>query len=92
MSVRGEFRRILGDLLAALRDAGLAPDTATALEPLLERAGDDLSGAAEAALAVLPRLRAGAFSDTAVRRRFEDAFERLEAVCRIIVGRPASQR
>jgi hypothetical protein len=89
MSVRGEFRRILGDLLAALRDGGLAPDTAAALEPLLERSHEDLSGAAEAALAQLALLHAGAFSDTAVRRRFEDAFERLEAVCRIILGRPA---
>jgi len=92
MSVRSEFRRILGDVLSALRDAELAPDTAALLEPLLERAGDDLSGAAEAALALLPRLYAVAFSDTAVRRRFEDAFERLETVCRIILGRPASER
>ncbi len=87
MSVRGEFRRILGDLLSALRDAGLAHDTARALEPLLELARDDLSGAAEAALAHLPRLDARAFPDAAVRRRFEDAIERLEAVCRIILGK-----
>jgi hypothetical protein len=87
MSVRGEFKRLLGDLLGVLRDAGLAPDTARALEPLLERARDDLSGAAGAALALLQQLDPRAFSDTALRRRFEDAFERLEAVCRIILGR-----
>jgi len=89
MSVRGEFRRLLEELLAALRDAKLAGDAERALEPLLERAHDDLSGAAEAALALLPRLAldARAFSDAAARRRFEDAFERLDAVCRIILGR-----
>ncbi|TMA31165.1 MAG: hypothetical protein E6J87_16380 [Deltaproteobacteria bacterium] len=87
MSVRGEFRRLLKDLLAALRDAELAPDTERALAPLAERAGDDLSGAAEAALALLPRLDARAFSDPVERQRFEDAFERLEAVCRVILGR-----
>lgn len=87
MSVRGEFRRILGDLLAALRDADLAPDTAVALERLVELADDDLSGAAEAALALLPRLDARAFDDPEARRRFADIHERLEAVCRIILGR-----
>ena len=87
MSVRGEFKRLLGDLLAALRDAGLAGDTARALEPLLERAQEDLTGAADQALALLSALEAGAFTDTALRQRFEDAFERLEAVCRIILGR-----
>jgi len=87
MSVRSEFRRLLGDMIAALRDAGLARDTVSALEPLLERAREDLSGAAGAALALLPKLDASAFSDAALRRRFEDSFERLDAVCRIILGR-----
>jgi hypothetical protein len=87
MSVRGEFRRLLADLLAALRGASLAPDAVVALEPLHDRAGDDLTGAAEAALAQLARLDAHAFSDTDLRRRFDDAYERLEAVCRIILGR-----
>ena len=87
MSVRGEFKRLLGDLLAVLRDADLARDTERALEPLLERAQDDLSGAAETALALLPRLDARAFADTELRRRFEESLERLDAVCRIILGR-----
>ncbi|HKA16140.1 MAG TPA: hypothetical protein VKH41_14050 [Myxococcota bacterium] len=87
MSVRGEFRRLLKDLLAALRAAEIAPDTERALTPLIERAGADLSGAAESALALLPQLDAREFSDPGDRRRFEDAFERLEAVCRIILGR-----
>ena len=87
MSVRGEFRRLLEDVLAVLRDAELDRDTEVALEPLIERAGDDLSGAAEAALALLPRLDPRAFRDTVERRRFEDAFERLDAVCRVILGR-----
>jgi hypothetical protein len=87
MSVRGEFKRLLGDLLAALREADLAHETARALEPLIERAQDDLNGAAESALALLPRLDARAFSDTELRRRFEEAHERLDAVCRIILGR-----
>jgi hypothetical protein len=87
MSVRGEFKRLLGDLLAALRDADLARDTASELEPLIERAQDDLIGAADTALALLPRLDARAFSDPLVRKRFEESFERLEAVCRIILGR-----
>jgi hypothetical protein len=87
MSVRGEFRRLLGDLVAALRDAGVARATVSALEPLLERSREDLSGAAEAALALLAKLDASSFSDPAQQRRFEDAFERLEAVCRIILGR-----
>ena len=87
MSVRGEFKRLLGDLLAALRDAGLASDTARALEPLIERAQEDLSGAAETALALLPRIDARAFTDSELRRRYDDARERLDAVCRIILGR-----
>jgi hypothetical protein len=87
MSVRGEFRRLLEDVLAALRDAELAPDTERALEPLLERAREDLPGAAEAALALLPQLDARAFSDSGERQRFEEAFDRLDAVCRIILGR-----
>jgi hypothetical protein len=89
MSVRGEFRRILRDLLAALRAAELEPETAAALEPLLERAGDDLSGAAEAALPLLARIDAGAFPDPGARRRFAEIHERLEAVSRIILGRSA---
>ena len=87
MSVRGEFRRLLEDVLALLRGTELARDTALALEPLIERAGDDLPGAAEAALALLPRLDPDAFRDSGERRRFEEAFERLDAVCRIILGR-----
>ena len=87
MSVRGEFRRLLGDLIAALRDAGLARDTVSALEPLLERSREDLVGASASALALLPKLDARAFNDTELRRRFEDALERLDAVCRIILGR-----
>ena len=87
MSVRGEFRRLLEDVLAVLRDAELARDTEVALEPLLARARDDLPGAAEAALALLPRLDPRGFRDNGERRRFEDAFERLDAVCRIILGR-----
>ena len=87
MSVRGEFKRLLGDLLGALRDADQARDTARALEPLIERAQEDLPGAAEQALALLPALDARALADTALRQRFEDSFERLEAVCRIILGR-----
>ena len=51
MSVRGEFKRLLADVLAARREAGLARDTDDALAPLVERAGPDLTGAAEAALA-----------------------------------------
>ena len=86
MSVRGEFKRLLGDLLAALRDADQARDTARALEPLLERAQEDLIGAADRALALLPEIDARALSDSELRR-FEDSFERLEAVCRIILGR-----
>jgi hypothetical protein len=87
MSVRGEFRRLLGDLLTELREVKLAHESVRALEPLSERAGDDLAGAATAALALLSRLDARAFTDRAARQRFEDAFERLEAVCRIILGR-----
>jgi hypothetical protein len=87
MSVRGEFRRLLDDVLAARREAGLECDTDRALAPLVERAGRDLSGAAEAALALVAQLDARAFTDTALRQRFEDSFERLEAVCRVILGR-----
>jgi hypothetical protein len=87
VSVRGEFKRLLEDVLSAMRDAEVAADTERALAPLVERAHDDLSGAAEAALALLPRLDARAFTDTEQRRRFEDAFDRLDAVCRIILGR-----
>jgi hypothetical protein len=83
MSVRGEFKRLLGDLLAALRDADLARETARALEPLLERAHEDLTGAAESALALLPRIEARAFSDDELRRRFEASRDRpVSAVAR----------
>jgi hypothetical protein len=87
MSVHGEFRRLLGDLIAVLRDAGVSRDTVSALEPLLERSRADLPGAAASALALLPKLDASALPDTALRRRFEDAFERADAVCRVILGR-----
>jgi hypothetical protein len=87
MSVRGEFRRLLGDLLTELREAKLAHESVRALEPLSERAGEDLSGAAATALVLLSRLDARVFTDRAARQRFEAAFERLDAVCRIILGR-----
>ena len=87
MSVRGEFRRLLKDLLVELRSTGLTRDVERELEPLLERALEDLSGAAEAALALLPRVEPRAGSDSEQRRRFEDAFDRLDAVCRVILGR-----
>jgi hypothetical protein len=87
VSVRGEFRRLLEDMLAELRAAELARETVIALEPLLERSREDLPGAADAALALLPRLDPRAFRDAGERRRFEEAFERLDAVCRIILGR-----
>lgn len=80
MSVRGEFRRILGDVILALRaeDPGRAR-LADELQPLHERAEHDLSGAAEQTLAILPRLDPGEVAG--------DAPERLEAVCRVILGR-----
>lgn len=85
MSVHGEFRRILGDVVAALRADGAAR-LADELEPLRERATDDLSAAAEETLAILPRIEdqapsAGADPDVS------DAAERLESVCCIILGR-----
>ena len=91
MSVGGEFRRLGADLLAALREAGLAAEgsDAASLAELLERAGRDLSGAARDALELLDRLAAAPLADAALRRRFEAAYERLDAVCRIILGQPA---
>lgn len=92
MSVRGEYRRLGGALLEVLREeagAGREAPHAAALACELERAAVDLSSAAEATLALLPRLAEDAPSDTAARRRFGDAYERLEAICRIILGRPA---
>ncbi|MEM7412574.1 MAG: hypothetical protein AAF430_20250 [Myxococcota bacterium] len=89
MSVRGEYRRLLGDLVGTLREAGAAADTGVteALDDLGERASDDLSGAAEQTLAVLSRLGAVEWADASLRERFDGAFERLEAICRIILGR-----
>jgi len=87
MSVGGEFRRLAGDLLAVHRDAGQGSHPAVAaLESLIERSADDLSGAAEAALALLPQLDGRSLDDTDLCRRCRDAHERLEAVCRIILG------
>jgi hypothetical protein len=54
---------------------------------LLERAVEDLKGAAEAALPLLPAIAAASPEDGDARRRFDDAFERFEAVCRIVLGR-----
>jgi len=91
MSVRGEFRRLAGDLIAVHREAGLGSGSAVAaLEPLIGRAAEDLSGAADAALALLPELDVRSLDDTDLGRRCRDAHERLEAVCRIILGRGAS--
>lgn len=78
MSVRGEFRRVLDEVVAALR-AGGHVRLAHELEPLRARAEDDLTGAAEEALAILPRARP-------VPRIAEHA-EHLETLCRVIVGR-----
>jgi hypothetical protein len=89
MSVRGEYRRLGADLLAVLRESGDAKQgpSAMALAPLLERAAEDLDGAAEDTLTLLPELAAASPPDIEERRRFDDAYERLEAVCRIILGR-----
>jgi hypothetical protein len=88
MSVRGEFRRILGDVVAALRahGEGRSPGALVdALDRQAERAEDDLSGAAERALEILPSLpRPDRERDAALG----DAAERLEAICKIILGRP----
>lgn len=93
MSVRGEFRRILGDVVAALR-AGGHVQLADELESPKRRADTDLSAAAEEALAILPRVgRAGPASPAAEGETapdgapVSDRAERLEAVCRIILGR-----
>jgi hypothetical protein len=85
LSVRGEYRRIGADLLAALGDTGAAERAA--LVSQLERAALDLTGAAEDTAKLLPDLPAIAPADTESRRRFDDAYERLEAICRIILGR-----
>jgi len=89
MSVRGEFRRLGGDLLTALRDGDpqRGRGEAAVLAQLIERAERDLTGAAEDALVLLGRLDAVSLADAPQRRRFDDAYERLEAVCRIILGR-----
>jgi len=89
VSVRGEYRRLGGELLAALGAAGdaSADPRCASLAAQLERASDDLAGAAEGTAALLPGIRALAPSDTEARRSFDDAYERLEAVCRIILGR-----
>jgi hypothetical protein len=85
LSVRGEYRRIGADLLAALGDTKAAERAALASQ--LERAAQDLTGAAQDTAQLLPDLRAIAPADTEARLRFDDAYERLEAICRIIVGR-----
>lgn len=88
MSVRGEFRRLGADLVATLRETGdpTRVASADALDPLLERAVEDLPGAAEAALPMLPKIAAAPPADPALCERFDDAFERFEAVCRIVLG------
>ncbi len=92
MSVRGEFRRLANDLLAVHREAGLGSHpSVAALEPLLERAAQDLSGAADGALALVPDLDGRSLGDPDLRRRCQDAQERFEAVCRIILGRSAAE-
>lgn len=89
MSVRGEFRRLGADLVAVLRETGDAGRIASAgaLAPLLERAVEDLGGAAEGALPLLPAIAAAPPEDSEQRQRFDDAFERFEAVCRVVLGR-----
>jgi len=78
MSVRGEFRRAVGDAVAALRVAGSTP-----LADTLERACDpdaaELSRVVEAALA---DIEADPQSASGV-----DEVQHLATLCRIILGR-----
>ena len=87
--MRGEYARLLGDVVATLQEAGATAEAGLVdrLDTLSRRARDDLSGAAEETLSVLSRVGAVEWDDASLRDRFEGAFERLEAVCRIILGR-----
>ena len=90
MSVSGEFRRILGDTVCALRER---PDAAAReLADRLEKAGaaKDLSGAAKRVLDVVGllvgpdgRLAAGDGDSAGV----DGEADRLAAICRIVLGR-----
>ena len=83
MSVRGEFRRILSDLVASLREGEAASQVGLAgdLAPLVEHATEHLEDAAATALALLPRIDRAAVDPSVV-----DTTERLEGVCRAILG------
>jgi hypothetical protein len=83
LSVNGEFRRILENLLAALRAAASPEADAAAARLVLarERADDDLADAASMVLATeLPAFPQTAGEDPA------DIFDHLAAICRAIVG------
>jgi len=80
MSVRGEFRRAVGDAVAALRVAQAYP-----LADRLERACDpdaaELSAVADAVLADIASARRAGVAPVA------DEVEHLAALCRVILGR-----
>jgi len=93
VSVVGEYRRILGDFVSALRASrtGSAERLASELAAAeIERAGD-VSRAAETALRLLadvsPDVLEG-FPGAAEHTRFVEMRKHLTAVCRAILGRP----
>lgn len=90
MSVRGEFQRYVADCQTLLETAAVdAGPWEEALRGAAERAAENLSGAAEGVLSGCERLRERppGFRAVAEGERFAGLVERLEAICRVILGR-----
>ena len=91
MSVRGEFRRCLGDCLASLETAagGDVAGWRDALHAARVAAEEDLSAGAERWLEELEGRRDAPprFGVRLEGERFEELVEHLGAVCRVILGR-----
>ena len=92
MSVVGEYRRLLDDLLAALADSSsfAAQSFGDVLgQAHLERA-PHVSAAAERALAILEgddEFAMGELDSAIERKRIADRLDHFTAICRVVLGR-----
>jgi hypothetical protein len=93
VSVVGEYRRILGDFVSAVRASPTVPAEHLASDfaaAEIERAGD-VSRAAETALRLLANVSPDViqgFPGPAEQARFVEMRDHLTAICRAILGRP----
>jgi hypothetical protein len=89
MSVMGELKRYLDRSIELLRDGALG-SLADLLESAQPRSSDDLPASAERILAALTLHEddlGGLAGPTGLARETAESVDRLESICRIILGR-----